>query len=528
MAGKRSFTQESTWVHTWMGLITGWLLVPIFLTGSICVFWHEVSVWARPESHAISMPDHRAMIEGSVDYLRRRAPDARQWQIQMPLPENRDPILTVVSTDAAGKNQRLDVVPDGDGKPEHGRPVVTHSKGGRLFVDFHWSLLPYAYVEPDRLYAGCLIVAAVGIAFLVLAITGVVIHKRIFKDFFLFRPVAKSGQRTWLDAHNVLGVLPFPFHILIVVTGLAYFSYLYAPAGLQTLYDGHRTSLNQNLGFNRYLATKGVARGPAAPMADIAILADRAEAAWGAGSVISITIRDPGRADSMVQMVRRDDDQIALMVRDRMDFNGVTGALVRDIKGGAPVRTTWDIISCLHFAYFGGAPMRWLYLVCGLAGTAMIATGLVLFTVKRQEKARAGDKGFFLVAGRINIAAVAGSAVACAAYMWAIRLLPAGMAHRPDWEVNIFLLAWAACGVHAFLRPSRQAWVEQFAAAAALCVCLPALGFLVPNSALPTMIMLGDWKTAGVDLTALVLGLLLAYTAYAIGAVPRGARLALA
>ena len=45
-----------------------------------------------------------------------------------------------------------------------------------------------------------------------------VTHRRIFKDFFTFRP-AKGGQRAWLDAHNVTGVLVLPFYLMITFSG---------------------------------------------------------------------------------------------------------------------------------------------------------------------------------------------------------------------------------------------------------------------------------------------------------------------
>src|SRR5256885_4150372 len=39
-------------------------------------------------------------------------------------------------------------------------------------------------------------------------ITGVITHKKIFTDFFTFRP--RKGQRSWLDAHNATAVLALP------------------------------------------------------------------------------------------------------------------------------------------------------------------------------------------------------------------------------------------------------------------------------------------------------------------------------
>ncbi len=73
----------------------------------------------------------------------------------------------------------------------------------------------------------------VGLAFLICTITGLVVHKKIFRNFFTFRRQAKSVQTRWLDAHNVLGVLSWPFQFMIVLTGLAFYCYLYIPTGMQ-------------------------------------------------------------------------------------------------------------------------------------------------------------------------------------------------------------------------------------------------------------------------------------------------------
>ena len=514
---RKSFTQEMAWLHTWAGLIMGWLLVPVFLTGSLCVFWHEITVWARPEAHAIRLAPHSEMLKSSLDYLETHGAQSRTWTIFLPF-DTRNPVVTLIYKDPTGTTQVHEVIPD-----VVARPLETETRGGKAFVDFHWILNPYSSRSPQKANLGLMLIGAVGIGFLVSCVTGVVVHKRIFKDFFVFRPGAKSSQRKWLDAHNVLGVLPFPFHVMIVATGLAYYCFLYSPAGLNVLYDGKYANLRADIQADQYTSTKGVEPGVPAPLTPIQPLLDRTEAQFGKDTISLISIRDPGRSNAVVEMSRRSDDFIALSGRLKMTYDGVSGALIRQVTDIPPARLTWDVASALHFAFFGGAVMRWLYLACGLAGTAMMASGLVLFTVKRQEKAPA--KGFYALVTRINVAAVAGICVACAVYMWGVRLLPYGIAHRPDWEVNVLLLAWAVAGLHALVRPSQQGWTEQFAVAAALCLTLPISGFLVPNSSLPAMIAFGDWRVAGVDLTAMALGLVLAFAAYLVSGRRLGATL---
>lgn len=79
----------------------------------------------------------------------------------------------------------------------------------------------------------------VGIAtmFMFVAIlSGVITHKKIFTDFFTFRP--KKGQRSWLDAHNATAVLALPFHLVITFSGLVLLMFMLMPWGIQAIYGG--------------------------------------------------------------------------------------------------------------------------------------------------------------------------------------------------------------------------------------------------------------------------------------------------
>ena len=67
---EKSFTQRMDWLHTWFGLVLGWLAFALFLTGTIAVFWFEIQHWAQPELHGAKMLSPEATVQYSVDYLR--------------------------------------------------------------------------------------------------------------------------------------------------------------------------------------------------------------------------------------------------------------------------------------------------------------------------------------------------------------------------------------------------------------------------------------------------------------------------
>ncbi len=126
----------------------------------------------------------------------------------------------------------------------------------------------------------------------------------------------------------------------------------------------------------------------------------------------------------------------------------------------------------------------------------------------------------------MNVASVGGAMFACASYLWALRLLPQSLSDptggfsgaastrrsapcrsirhtRSDLELYTFWLAWGVAAVHALVRAPHKAWAEQFAAVAVLCIGLPAIGYLVPNCDIGSMIAAGDWKMVAVDLGGL-------------------------
>jgi hypothetical protein len=221
-----------------------------------------------------------------------------------------------------------------------------------------------------------------------------------------------------------------------------------------------------------------------------------------------------------------------------MTFDGATGRVISPAGNTTnAVQKITNVLGGLHFGFFGGTAMRVLYFLSGAAGTIMIACGLVMFTAKRRAKAKsAAARGFYEFVDRMNVASVSGAMFACASYLWALRLLPQGLsdpnggfsggvyasiravpldqALRTDLELYTFWAAWGVAALHALVRAPHKAWAEQFAAVAALCIGLPAIGYLVPNCDIGSMIAAGDWKMVAVDLGALSIGLMLACAAW--------------
>ena len=489
---KQTLTQSMAWLHTWGGLIVGWLLFVIFLTGTLAVFDQEIDNWMNPELPAHQLTDEQA-VQRALGYLSEHEPGAKQWGIS--LPYARSPQL---QASTGGRRDGVSVTLD----PDSGEVLpVRETVGGRFFFLFHFTL------HMPRMI-GIYLVGALAMGMLAALVSGIVIHKKFFKEFFTFRPA--KGQRSWLDAHNASAVLLLPFHLMITYSGLAIFLVIYMPAAMDALFDGNREAFfkAQDTAPPALEIKRPQAVEPA-PLVAIAPLLAKAREVMGPLSGVSIS--NPGKSNAEIQIRPILGNRIALIKGGGMRFDGVTG---EQLSGPTEMRSTvltHRVVSGLHFAQFGGYPMRWLYFICGLISSAMIGSGLVLFTVKRRRKYASESRVaqvLYRVVEALNVTVMAGLSLACISLLWGNHLLPAGMAQRSDAELNVFFGMWALSLLHALIRPRMQAWREQLALAGVMCLTLPLLSLATVNQ---------PWalhSSMGLELTAVALGALLLWACW--------------
>ncbi|MDB5850230.1 MAG: hypothetical protein JWP29_3982, partial [Rhodoferax sp.] len=156
-------------------------------------------------------------------------------------------------------------------------------------------------------------------------------------------------------------------------------------------------------------------------------------------------------------------------------------------------------------------------------GCVMVATGLLMWAVKERQKyarllAHGGRVSFGLrLVDGLNLGAIAGVPVAIGTYFWANRLLPIGLAARPDAEVNCFFAALALAMLAGLSRPTGRMWQVQLALGAGLFAGVPVLNALTTATHLGVSLPDGLWAVAGFDLTCLALGLALFASACWVG-----------
>ncbi len=497
-----TFRGAMGWLHTWTGVVLAGLLFAIFWMGTLSVFDREIDRWMMPATR-LALPENPLPLD-TLQPLIQEAAAARAPFWSVLLPTDRMPIFRVAWRTPSGPVVRyLDPV-TGASLPDPGTLAAT-----QFLYPFHYNLhIRFAQI-------GSWLVGFAGMAMLVLCVSGVIIHRKLFADFFAFR-IDRKPRRSILDLHNVAGVLGLPFHIAITLSGLIIFYSVYFASVWQVSYQGDRRAFGMEA-FDLFDRAKS---NRPAKLASLDEMVAQARAGWEGDVPRFLTVRHPGDAAAVVQVSRANDDRVRAAA-DVTSFDGTTGRLLHQRFGAQPVVTASRFISGFHLIQFRHWTLRWLYFALGLLGCVLIATGTLFWLESRRRRhAQLGLRGVHIVEG-LTIGSVGGILVATLAFFVVNRLLPSGAAFlghgRPALEIWTFYLVWLATFAHAWARPAR-AWIEQCWLIVALAVAAVLLNWTTtghhPGRTFGARHL---WPISGIDLILLLAALLAAYAALKLG-----------
>ncbi|MEG3059972.1 MAG: PepSY-associated TM helix domain-containing protein [Comamonas sp.] len=506
-APQKPWRQRLGPVHTWVGIVLGGLLFAVFWMGTLSVFDREIDRWMMPATRLASPPGPTRLASPAgpprLDAIAPLAQSlvpagARQWRVDWATP--RTPVLRLSwqTRDGQRELRYLDpatLAPMAD-------PGTLGASG--FFFPFHYGLM----LSWNDL--GKWLVGLAGMAMLVLLVSGVVIHRKLFADFFTFRP-RKRLPRSSLDLHNVTGVLGLPFHFLITLSGLVIFWAVYFPQAHQGVYGSgaKAKAAVQAEGYGRYRPSPDP-QAKAQPLASLDAMADQARARWGLGAEpYFVRVWKPGQADSYVELRRSYASEVSMNL-DQLYFDAATGQFLHQFQA-APAMAVQRFFSGLHFIQFEHPLLRGLYFALGLSGCVLIATGQVFWLAARR-KAAAPDARWRLVEA-LAVASTTGLIAATLGFLCANRLLPQhaqwGATDRPGLELLAFFVLWSLALAHGLGR-AMQAWREQAWAIAALAASALLLNAVTTDAYTRVTT---PWAVWGVDAALLALAATAIYAA---------------
>jgi len=517
-----SFRQSMAWLHTWFGLVLGFVLMAAFFFGALSVFDREIDRWAIPATRMEPqpMPSFDKVLLPAFERMQptRQAMDAMRPRVSGDMPRrfdtvvnwsayttHRDPVLALYASYEVPNAKDPDEViwVDSTIDPRNGKalPDDRLKIGSGFFYPMHYSL------TLDWKNLGFWIVGFAALVMLAALVSGVVMHRKLFREFFTFR-LGKSHLRSVLDLHNLTGVVALPFHFFFALTGLLIFAgTYYFPVGdtqLHGLHELHEQVEAQETGLPHDRA------GAPAGLASVDAMVSEAQRRWAAndktGDVGFLILQHVGDANGYVSVYRAGTDRIAL-VGDGVHFKASTGELIREDPPATPVGRISEFLTGLHLQHFRHWLLRWFYMLGGLTGAVCIATGFVFFVEKRKRQhAQQGSQSARIV-DVLAVTTVTGMLLASLGILVANRLLPEGLAARGDWERCAFWATWALALLHAGWRSApvaqglvNPAWREQCWAIAMLALAAVSLNWITTGDDLLHTITAGYWPVAGIDL----------------------------
>ncbi|MBL7237850.1 MAG: PepSY domain-containing protein [Komagataeibacter hansenii] len=408
------------WLHGWLGYVAGLVLTCIFATGSVAVFNMELTRWMQPEVlRATPTPPTATALDAAARMV--ALEKAQGVFAFVALPGRRSPTLDVLHYNGHEfVGARLD--------PVSGVLIPARATaGGGLFYNVHHTLYLNAQV-------GTVIVSIAGIALLVAIVSGVIIHIHALVPDIVMLRLSVARLRAWLDAHLLVGVLFLPFMVMMAYTGVLVKADMTLPGP-----PFHSVPLR----------TSSPHRAPmqALTYPSLAPLLAQARA--------SLPGQEPGFilfAPNGVHIFAGDASS-AFLTRDHADFRMPDGRALPVNTAASPIARTMQLMRGLHYARFAPPGLRWLYFLSGLCATTVMASGLVLFVMKRRR--HAGHRQAHRLADGLNIAVIVGLPVAMLALLWGNRLVPVRLNGRESWETGIFFTVWGLCALHALFHALR-------------------------------------------------------------------------
>jgi len=546
---RETFRLSMAYLHTWLGLLLGFVLMAVFFFGSLSVFDREIDRWSVPETRAQAAsfpsfdrsvkpiiasvkPDPENMEHTAAEVIGTLPPaDALEVGDVGVYTNHRDPILRAyVAFDVPNKPRDANL----DHVHVYGYASVDPKTGERLPADLQERLqLGTGFFFPlhfmlhlEWMELGYWIVGLAGMVMLAALVSGVVMHRKIFRELFTFRP-EKARLRSTLDLHNMTGVLALPFLFVITLSGLLIFAYLYLPSPTTLM---HPLAKAQEKVEAAGTGLPFEPSGKPGELASVDAMMAAAKARWVAkgvpGEIGSVSVIHYGDADAYVSIARDNVDRVA--TSETLHFKGTTGELLYEDPPASGISATQGFLYGLHFQHFRHWTLRWLLFAGGLSGCACIATGFLFFVEKRKKKHAAAGQPGARITEAFAVASVTGMLVATGAMLLANRLLPVDLPDHAGWQESIFWLTWLATLLHAGWRARKvvddklsPAWAEQSGLISILAASAALANWATTGDHLVQTVTAGYWPVAGVDAMLIVTAVAAGYVVLRLRHSPR-------
>ncbi|WIO75204.1 PepSY-associated TM helix domain-containing protein [Porticoccaceae bacterium LTM1] len=354
-------------IHSWAAILAFIPLLVICVTGSILVFKHEIDTLLMADKVRVTPSSERASMDQLAATINHHHPDFEIVGWVLFQDEGRADVVYAMEK-GTDEWSYLHL------NPYNGTLLSAPMPHDHYLTD--WLLeLHYTFLLHD---SGLLITSLFAIALLILGITGLILHRKFWKNFFTLRWRSRLVVY-FSDLHKLVGVISSPILIILAFTGLWWniSSFLHEweehadgsehPVMQERLYNSS-LSLDTML-TNAESAIDGFTPTyislPREPQANITV--------WGdvpTGNILS------SQYSSTVSFDKNTGEQLA-------NYD------IREAGAGAKIIDTYRR---LHFGDFAGFFSKIVWALLGAAPLILTITGVTLWFKRRKQRARAKAK----------------------------------------------------------------------------------------------------------------------------------------
>ena len=369
-------------LHSWVGIITGILLFVIAFTGAIAVFARpELKIWANDEIRAPIKIDPQGYEQVINKYAQQVGPEFQE-EVHFRLPSARtSEVVSIIYEghfeDENGKEQHIGEVFVLDPRDYSNRGQYTMEEFFQLEMHDMSTFLAHFHADLHLgRPVGLILTGLLGLTLMVSIVTGILIHRKILKQLFTFRP-KKSFSLLLNDGHKVMSVWGVVFHSVIAFTGafLGLATVILVPAAAYVGFNGDQDKL-----IETFTAIKAPEIAHVERPTQLADILQHSVDNNPDLNLTNVTVMGYNDQNALVYVFGSGDENVG---GQTLVYQGATGEFIRkQANFGRLEGVTGKILDAmfpLHFGNFGGLLVKSVWAILGVATALLPITGLMLW-----------------------------------------------------------------------------------------------------------------------------------------------------
>lgn len=373
-------------LHGWSAIILGFLLYAVVATGTVAVLAVEIRHWSI--GHIKQGDPLSGHIDATIRELSRSVDPAFLEEVSLS-PSSRGNLnifFHMHRTQDNGQVEEYGVQYEIDPLNQQ---VLNKQAGTGLslfFNDPYNALSRFLVNIHTELHIpqpwGLLLTGILGLAMLVAAVSGFMMHRHLIADSFILRK-GRSKTTVKRDAHTVAGTWSLPFSFILAFTG-CFFSFTGSfgiPAMAMVAFGGDQETLIRTV--------IGAPKQEPGAVSNMVNIEEIMQASFERTQqhAESLSISDYGRERAVVKLIIPPTESD--LAPTEVHYSGLSGEFIREKPriglqpsiGDAAV----SIIAPLHFGNFAGFLSKAIWTALGFACCYVIVSGFTLWLKRRED-----------------------------------------------------------------------------------------------------------------------------------------------